>query len=234
VVYVRMQKCGVRFEIACYPNKVDEWRRQVETELDQVLQTPHIYNNVSQGQLANNSDLKKAFGTTDSKKISLEILDKGEIQISGEERKETVTKLYKDVAQIIAEKCINSETKEALTTTTVEKAMKECHVSLVPNKTAKQQALVVIKLLMENSSLPIERAKMRLQLSLPTPSYELLKEQVNKLLISTESVEDRDGMTTVVCLIEPSVFREIDQLIKKDGKTEVLTHSVKPVAVHEF
>lgn len=29
VVYVRVQKGHTKFEIACYPNKVEEWRRGV-------------------------------------------------------------------------------------------------------------------------------------------------------------------------------------------------------------
>lgn len=190
---------------------------------------------MSQGQLANKSDLSKAFGITDVKKITLEILEKGEIQISGEERKQNVDKLYKDVAQIIAEKCINRETKESLTPTTVEKAMRECHVSLVPNKTAKQQALLVIKVLIEKSSLPIERAKMRLQITIPTANFELHKEEFEKLIAVLESNIGRENTSTITCQIEPSTYREIDEMVKKEGgSTEVLTHYVKNVASQNF
>jgi ribosome maturation protein Sdo1 len=35
--------------------------------------------------------------------------------------------------------------------------MRECHISIDLNKTAKQQALQVIQILSENSKLPIER-----------------------------------------------------------------------------
>lgn len=56
---------------------------------------------------------------------------------------------------------MHADTKQALTVGMVENAMKEAGVSLQPGKPAKQQALQVIKLLQEKSTLPIERAKGR-------------------------------------------------------------------------
>ena len=38
VAYVRLSKGGKRFEIACYRNKVLNWRNKVETDLEEVLQ----------------------------------------------------------------------------------------------------------------------------------------------------------------------------------------------------
>lgn len=51
-------------QIACYKNKVQEWRSGVETNLDDVLQIANVYLNVSKGELAKSQDLQKAFGTT--------------------------------------------------------------------------------------------------------------------------------------------------------------------------
>lgn len=101
--------------------------RDRETDLDEVLQTPHIYTNVSQGEIANERLLEKGiihsleiydltknkgFQTTNKHEICLKILEKGEIQLSSEERKKTIEQMFKDIAQIIVEKCINAETQE--------------------------------------------------------------------------------------------------------------------------
>ncbi|KAJ3079334.1 hypothetical protein HK100_010445, partial [Physocladia obscura] len=61
VSVVRLKKGGLRFELACYKNKVVEWRQQIETDIDEVLQTHTIYTNVSKGQTAATEDLRKAF-----------------------------------------------------------------------------------------------------------------------------------------------------------------------------
>ena len=62
VAYVRLQKKGKRYEIACYRNKVLSWRNKMETDLSEVLQTDTVFVNVSKGLLANKKDLIEAFG----------------------------------------------------------------------------------------------------------------------------------------------------------------------------
>jgi uncharacterized protein YecE (DUF72 family) len=47
VAYVRLQKRGKRFEIACYRNKVLNWRNKIETDLGEVLQAYTVFTNVS-------------------------------------------------------------------------------------------------------------------------------------------------------------------------------------------
>lgn len=47
VAIVKMKKLGLRFEVACYKNKVVNWRNGVETDLDEVLQIRSVFENVS-------------------------------------------------------------------------------------------------------------------------------------------------------------------------------------------
>ncbi|XP_021675732.2 uncharacterized protein LOC110661414 isoform X2 [Hevea brasiliensis] len=75
VAVVRLKKHGIRFEIACYKNKVLSWRSGVEKDLDEVLQSHTVYSNVSKGILAKSKDLMLAFKTDDQTKICLEALE---------------------------------------------------------------------------------------------------------------------------------------------------------------
>ena len=47
VALVKMKKHGFRFEVACYKNKVVNYRNKVETNLDEVLQIRNVFQNVS-------------------------------------------------------------------------------------------------------------------------------------------------------------------------------------------
>lgn len=95
VAVVRMKKCGKRFEIACYKNKVISWRNKTfvnyfiskvnsvlrlfgpakikfnfrEKDIDEVLQTQTVFTNVSKGQVAKREELNAAFGTDNSLEI---------------------------------------------------------------------------------------------------------------------------------------------------------------------
>ncbi len=83
-------------QIACYKNKVQEWRNGVyvsqasvifaqahlhakqahhirEKDLDEVLQISNVFMNVSKGEVAKSNDLKKSFGTDDRNTIAREV-----------------------------------------------------------------------------------------------------------------------------------------------------------------
>lgn len=107
VATVRLQKKGKRFEIACYRNKVLSWRNKLETDLKEVLQIGTVFTNVSKGMLASSKDLIDAFGTSDQKLVCQEILEKGEMQVSEQERVALHETVFRDIASIVAEKTVN-------------------------------------------------------------------------------------------------------------------------------
>ena len=61
VAVVRTKKCGKRFEIACYKNKVISWREGIEKDIDEVLQSHTVFVNVSKGEVAKKADLLSCF-----------------------------------------------------------------------------------------------------------------------------------------------------------------------------
>lgn len=133
------------------------------------MQTHSVFVNVSKGQVAKKDDLTKAFGTDDlteiCKQVSnipisthckykpchlhyvglfvlfflLKILAKGELQVSDKERQSQLETMFRDIATIVAEKCVNPETKRPYTVSLIERAMKDIHYSVKPNKSTKQQ-----------------------------------------------------------------------------------------------
>ena len=152
VSLVRMKKGKKRFEIACYQNKVQDWRLKVEKDIDEVLQIPQVFINVSKGQVANNDDLQKCFGTTNQDEIIAEILNKGEIQLNEKERNANLQQKQNEFLNIISTKCINPRSKKRYPPSMIEKVLNEVKFHLNPTKPTKIQALDAIKLLVENKS----------------------------------------------------------------------------------
>jgi hypothetical protein len=70
---VRLKKNGLRFEVACYKNKVALWRNGSLSDLNEVLQSTAVFVNVSKGQTAKIEELVNAFGIEDQTKISIEV-----------------------------------------------------------------------------------------------------------------------------------------------------------------
>lgn len=124
VSLVRLKKGKKRFEIACYKNKVLEYRQGIETDLDNVLQIPNVFLNVSKGQTAPREDLEKAFGKDKSvDDIVLEILKKGELQVGGKERAEQLERVHNEVIGIVASKLVDPRTERVYTSGMIEKAL---------------------------------------------------------------------------------------------------------------
>ncbi|KZT58495.1 Shwachman-Bodian-diamond syndrome protein [Calocera cornea HHB12733] len=219
VSVVRLKKGGKRFEasIACYKNKVQEWRTGVETNLDDVLQIANVFINVSKGQAAKSDDLEKAFGTTSLDTIVQEILKKGELQVGDKERAHELSNLWKDIATQVADKVVDPNTQRPYPVGMIEKAMTEAGFSVRQQKSAKSQVLECIRQMQEKSSLPIQRAKMRVRVTMPNKDGKRLKERVTE---AAETVEEEDWGDDweAILIIDPGQFKILNELVATELK----------------
>jgi len=126
------------------------------------------------------------------------ILAKGELQVSEKERSSAHEKILKEIALTIAQKCINPDTKRPYTVTMIEKAMNDIHFSVNPTKSAKLQALEIIKTLQaEYKDFKIQRAKMKIRIKAPSKEGKLIKEKIKD---EAEELQDefQDGRLELV------------------------------------
>lgn len=182
-----------------------------------MLQTHTVFANVSKGQVAKKEDLIKAFGTDDQTEVCKQILDRGEVQVSDKERHQALDTMFKEIATIVTAKCVNPETKRPYPVSMIENAMREdIHFSVKPNRSTKQQALDAITQL--KAVMPLERAQMRLKISIPGKEAKKLKDKVVKVISKIETEEWINGSLTITCLIDPGQYRQVDELIRSETK----------------
>lgn len=91
--------------------------------MDNVLQIPEVFLNVSKGQTAPKADLQKAFGNMSRDDIILEILKSGEMQVGEKERHAELDRMHTEVVDIVAGKVVDPKTKRVYTTGMIEKAL---------------------------------------------------------------------------------------------------------------
>ena len=216
VAVVRLKRAGFKFEVAAYKNKVVNWRGRVETDINEVLQVPSVFTNVSRGVHAKAADLLEAFGTDDSLQCARMILDKGEFEVGELERQAQYDALFRDIATTVAEKCVNPTTRRPYPLAFVEKALRDVHFSVVPTKTAKQQALKAIASL--RALIPIERAKLQLRLVLSDREVGETRawlEGLDAEMITGESAIVGEGghrpSHTLDLEVDPGLYRVIEE-----------------------
>ncbi|KAJ2833930.1 hypothetical protein FBU31_001839 [Coemansia sp. 'formosensis'] len=175
-------------------------------------------------------ELRKCFNTEDVDEVIKEVLLKGEQQVSDKERHHQLDNMLRDIATVVAEKCVNPATQQPYTVTMIEKIMADIHYSVNPNRSAKQQALDVIKQIQEQNTVPISRAQMRIRISMPRKDAKRLREKLLELVATIEDEErDESGGEEYeqVCLIDPGQYRAITELVsgvpKGAGTVEILS-----------
>jgi ribosome maturation protein SDO1 len=148
--------------------------------------------------------------------------------VSEKERQAQLESMFRDIATIVANMCVNPDSKRPYTVGVIERAMRDIHYSVKPTRGTKQQALDVIKLL--KGSMQIERARMKLRVSAPVKEARKLRDRVLDMVAHMEH-EEWDQEWVLVCLIDPGSIRGIDDLVRGEtkGKGTVEVISLKDV-----
>ena len=118
-------------------------------------------------------------------------MQKGEVQVGEKEREHDLSSVRREIATLVAEKCVDPSTQRPYPVGVIDKAMTEAGFSVKPGKNAKSQVSECIRLLQTESKLPIQRARMRVKVSVPASDAEKLRA---KVLECGETVEkDEQG-----------------------------------------
>jgi ribosome maturation protein SDO1 len=217
VAVVRLRVGGRRYELACYKNKLSDWREGVEKDIDEVLQSRHVFSNVSKGVLAPDDGLQRDFGTRDAEAVCRVILERGEMQVSEKERAAALQSLSRDVCALVSEMCINPVTRRPYPVRLIASGMRDCHFSLHPTRPAKSQALALIRQL--SSVMPIQRASMRVRISCDQAAAKALMSALRPLLAAVEEESwGADGAQfRLTALLSPGAYRQVEELLAKQA-----------------
>eukprot|EP00537_Pseudo-nitzschia_pungens_P007493 CAMPEP_0172371492 /NCGR_PEP_ID=MMETSP1060-20121228/43152_1 /TAXON_ID=37318 /ORGANISM="Pseudo-nitzschia pungens, Strain cf. cingulata" /LENGTH=431 /DNA_ID=CAMNT_0013097133 /DNA_START=36 /DNA_END=1331 /DNA_ORIENTATION=- len=213
VAVVRMNKGGKRFEIACYRNKVVDYRQGLEKDLSEVLQTERVFANVSKGEFAKAKDMQKVFGTKDEDEILKLILSKGQLQVSDKERTQQLEKTSAQIAEWISKNCVQPATDRPYTISQIRHAMKEANVSIHPTKPLKRQYLDSVKLLQK--VIPIQRAKMELLLIVAHEDKDETETILEKNNVSISRLDETSPSVKYTLLVDPSLYRILSDATQK-------------------
>ncbi|NHN48791.1 ribosome assembly factor SBDS [Halostella sp. JP-L12] len=113
-VTARLESHGARFEVLVDPDAALEIKRdEFEGELEDVIAAEDVFENASRGDRPAENDLEDVFGTTDPLEIIPEVIKRGEIQITADQRREMQEKKHKQLVQRIARNAVNPQMDDA-------------------------------------------------------------------------------------------------------------------------
>jgi ribosome maturation protein SDO1 len=160
----RLSVSGDRFEILVKPDEALDFKTGKPVAVSQLLVIDEIYSDASKGTRASAEKLQKAFGTTDSLKVAEEILKKGELQLTTEQRRQLVENKRKQIVTFLARHCIDPRTGTPHPPLRIEQALAQIRITVDPFKSAEEQAKLVIEELRPILPLKIEQMRVAVKI----------------------------------------------------------------------
>ena len=174
---VRLNIDGNKFEILVKPDPALEYKLGKRTDLSNVLISDEIYSDANKGSRVGIEKLVKYFNTTDPTEISKQILSRGELSLTTEQRRKMVEEKKKQIVQYINKNFVDPKTHIPHPPMRIESAMDQARLIIDPFKRAEEQIKVILDSL--RKILPLKSESVRLTIIVPpqfsAQSYSVLK-----------------------------------------------------------
>ncbi|HLQ21175.1 MAG TPA: ribosome assembly factor SBDS [Nitrososphaerales archaeon] len=165
---VRLVVDGEHFEILVNPDPALNFKLGKQIEPSQVIAADEVFSDSSKGLRVGTEKLKKYFKTEDAARAAVEVLRRGELQLTQEQRKKLLDEKRKSIVTMIAKTYVDPRTSLPHPPIRVEQAMQEARISIDPFQDASEQTKMVVEKIRSIIPLKSERVRLLVRVS---PQY---------------------------------------------------------------
>ncbi|MDA4128536.1 MAG: ribosome assembly factor SBDS [Thaumarchaeota archaeon] len=165
---VRLVIEGEHFEILVSPDAALNFKQGKQVEPSQVIAADEVYSDSSKGLRVNGEKLRKYFKTDNMAEAAIEVLKRGELQLTQEQRKRLLEDKKRNIIAIISKNFVDPKTSLPHPPLRIEQAMQEARISIDPFKDAAAQTKEVVERL--RTILPLKSERLRLLVKV-SPQY---------------------------------------------------------------
>lgn len=177
VTVVRFSVEGEKFEILVKPDPALEFKLGKRKDISGVLISEEIYSDSNKGTRASTEKLMKAFKTSDSTAVATIMLQKGELNLTTDQRRKMISEKRKQIVDFIAKTYVDPRSHLPHPPLRIEQAMDDARVSIDPFRNTDEQIKEIIEQL--RSIIPLKSENMLLEILVPAQfaaqSYSVLK-----------------------------------------------------------
>jgi ribosome maturation protein SDO1 len=163
-IIARLESHGETFEILLDPVVVDLIKRGNKVDLTEYMAVEDVFKNASKGTRPAEEKIEEVFGTSDISEIAKNIIEKGEIQITAEQRKEMLEAKKNQVITYISTNAINPQTKLPHPPLRIQLALEEAKFHVDPFKPLDKEVEEAMKLLRPLLPIRFENSKIAIKL----------------------------------------------------------------------
>ncbi|MDQ4066186.1 MAG: ribosome assembly factor SBDS [Thermoproteota archaeon] len=168
---------GDKFELLVKPDPALEYKMGKRTDISSVLVSDEIYSDANKGSRASSEKMMKHFKSTDSADVAKQILARGELNLTTDQRRKMVEEKKRQIVQFINRSFVDPKTHLPHPIVRIEAAVEEVRVPIDPFKKVDDQAKTIVDAL--RRILPLKSETVKLTVTIPpqfaAQSYSVLK-----------------------------------------------------------
>jgi ribosome maturation protein SDO1 len=168
---------GDHFEILVHPDPALDFKFGRNVEISQIVAVDEVYSDASKGLRVPSEKLLKRFKTNNFLEIAEEILRRGELNLTTEQRRRLVEDKKRQIISAIARNYVDPRTGLPHPPLRIEQAMAEVRISIDPFRDTNEQIKAVVEEL--RTILPLKSERVKLLVKVPAQyaaqSYGALK-----------------------------------------------------------
>ncbi len=223
VTVVKFSFEGEKFEILVKPDLALDYKLGKKKDLSSILVSDEIYTDSSKGTRASTEKLLKAFKTDDAAIIAEKILQKGDLNLTTDQRRKMIEQKRKQIVEFVAKTYVDPRSHLPHPPLRIEQAMKDARVSVDPQKNVDEQVKDIVEKL--RSIIPLKSENLDLEIIIPAQyaakSYSVLK--------SAGTLKKEDWLTNgslkaileIPAAARPNVIDRLGSITKGTATVEV-------------
>lgn len=221
---VRYSFEGEKFEILVKPDPALEYKLGKRKDISPILVSDEIYSDSSKGTRASTEKLLKAFKTEDTTAIAEKILQKGDLNLTTDQRRKMIEEKRKQIVSFIAKTFVDPKSHLPHPPLRIEQAMEDGRVSIDPHKNAEDQVKEIVEKL--RSIIPLKSENLVLEIIVPaqfaSQSYSVLKSTGTLQKEEWQSNGSLKAILEIPAAARPNVIDRLGSITKGSATVEVM------------
>ena len=224
VTLVKYSFEGEKFEIMVKPDPALDYKLGKKKDISVVLVSDDIYTDSGKGTRPSAEKLLKAFNTEDQTTIAEIILQKGDLNLTTDQRRKMIEEKRKQIVHFIAKTYVDPKTHLPHPPLRIEQAMKDGRVSIDPQKNIDEQVKDIVEKL--RSIIALKSENLQLEIIIPaqfaSQSYAVLKSAGSLKKEEWQNNGSLKAILEIPAAARPNVIDRLGSITKGSATVEVV------------
>ena len=225
VTVARFSFEGEKFEILVKPDPALDYKMGKKKDISAILVSEEIYTDSGKGTKPPAEKLLKAFKTEDLTEIAQIIMQKGDLNLTTDQRRKMIEDKKKQIVEFIVKTYVDPRTHLPHPPIRVEQAMKDGRVSVDPQKTVEDQVKDIVEKL--RSIIALKSENMNLEITIPaqyaSQSYAVLKSVGSLKKEEWQNNGSLKAILEIPAAARPNVIDRLGSITKGSASVEVIS-----------